>query len=199
MKSMRRLLGILIFAGLVLAGPWIWQTLTTPIVTPGNARPADAALIFGAVVRRGDVSPLHRERLDAGLALWRGKQVKTLVVSNAPSAARTMRDYLLTAGVPAGAIELDSQAIRTPNTCQAEAARTVKRKVMFVSQKFHLPRIALHCAKYDLNAQFVAADKADRADLGTWTTVRVRTYRWLREAALIWGILLNIYPEGEGN
>ncbi len=199
MKTLRKLFVLLFLAFAVFAGPWAWQIWTTPILNSDQTQTADAALIFGAVVRRGDISPLHRERLDTGRALLNEKKVNTLVVSNAASAARTMRDYLVAMGVAEENIELDLKAIRTPDTCRAEASRAEKRKVVFVSQKFHLPRIALQCAKYDLDAQFVAADQKNRANLGTWTTVRVRTYRWLREAALIWGIWLNLYPESEGN
>ncbi len=195
---MRKLLVTLVLSGAVFAAPWVWQTLSTPITTFKGATSADAALIFGAVVRGGQISPLHRERLDTGVALWRRGTVKTLVVSNAPSAARTMQKYLEAQNVPADAIAMDTTAIRTPDTCKAEAARQDPRSVIFVSQKFHLPRIALHCARYGLDAQFVAADHSDRAWLGTWTTLRVRTGRWIREAALIWGVLLNLYPTDEG-
>jgi len=173
--------------------PSLWLRLVTPIITVQQATPAQAALIFGAVVRDGAISPLHAERLAAGKALLDREIVPTLVVSNTPRAADAMATYLTQQGVPRPAVRLDPQAERSPDTC-ASAQRDGLSDVILVSQRFHLPRLKLHCARYGLSTQFVMADSADRAPASTPTKIRVRTRRFLRETALIWGTLLRLYP-----
>ncbi len=192
---MRRSLLWAAFCGvLVFFAPALWLRWTTPVLTPDQAAPAEAALVFGARVRGGTISPLHRERLETARALWASGTVSRVVVSNAPAAARAMQGYLLSRGIPPEAIELDGTAISTLDTCRAEAARPGSRRVILISQRFHLPRIGLHCARYDLDTQFVMADSPDRAVAPLWTRIRVRSARALRETALIWGVLLGLYP-----
>ena len=189
-------LALLIGLGLaILFAPTLWLRITAGIVPITDAQPAEAALIFGAMVRGGTISPLHKERLDTGLTLLNAGTVDTLVVSNARNAARAMQNYLIDSGVPEDQIEVDPLAIHTPDTCRAEHARNAPRKVILISQKFHLPRIALQCAKYTLDSQLVFADNPNRAALPVLTTLRIRMGRILREAFLTWGAILGLYPE----
>ena len=87
---------------------------TTPTRGLQEAQPADAALVFGAVVRNGVISPLHAERLDAASALYERGIIPQIVVSNQQLAAKLMRDYLITKDVPEHAIRLDGRAGRSP-------------------------------------------------------------------------------------
>lgn len=180
-------------AALIFMVPSLWLHATTPLIIPTNARPAQAALIFGAVVRDGAISPLQKERLDAGLALYRQGAVPRVVVSNTAHAAKVMATYLSSQGLPAEAISLDTQAERSPDTC-AEAARQELTRVIFVSQRFHLPRLRLHCRRYGLEAQYVMADSPQRAPVSVVTKMQVRAGRFLRETVLIWGTMLGFYP-----
>ncbi|MEP3346923.1 MAG: YdcF family protein [Litoreibacter sp.] len=191
---MRKAMGVVLASAALFFAPSVWLHLSTPIVPPSKAGPANVALIFGAVVRNGTISPLHQERLDAGIALFRTGTVARLVVSNTPAAAEAMRKYLNTQGIPAQAIELDTQAVRSPDTCSFEAGIGAGRSVLLISQRFHLPRLALHCRRYALHPQYVMADSPTRAPNSLSTKVRVRTGRFIRETMLIWGTLLRIYP-----
>ncbi len=184
---------VLISAALYLA-PALIMHAVTPIERPEAARPVEAALIFGALVRDGSISPLHRERLDAARSLYEQGKAKVLVVSNQARAASVMQSYLEQNGVPKRAIEWDGAAERTPQTCAAEAAKAARRTVAYISQRFHLPRIAMQCAHYDLDASFVMADSPNRAPSPLATKIRVRSTRFLREAGLMWGHILRLYP-----
>ncbi|WP_108259997.1 YdcF family protein [Mangrovicoccus ximenensis] len=182
----------------VVYGPLVWLWLTVPIASVETARPADAALIFGALVRDGSISPLHAERLDTGIALLDAGKSGVIVVSNAQRAAAIMKDYLLERGVPDAAVEVDGEALSTPDTCVSEAARAGARRVQLVSQAYHLPRIALQCRRLGVRGQYVAAIRKE-GDEGTslWTKIRVRSSRHTREALLVWAELLGQYRELE--
>lgn len=196
MGFIRALMGLSVI-GLLAAGPLAILIEETDIRTPEAARPADAALVFGALVRESQISPLHAERLDAAAQLFIDGKIQRIVVSNAPRAAAVMSDYLVERGVPEQAIEVDPHAIKTPHTCANELDRGQPRDVILISQRFHLPRIAYQCRKLGLEGQYVAADQprdeisSARAPL---SVLRIRAARYVREAALVWASLLEAYP-----
>lgn len=194
MKVKRWLTRGFLVAIVVVYAPYVWFWATVPVIAPQAAKPADAALIFGALVRSGEVSALHAERLDTGAMLWGDGVVDTLVASNAVRAAGIMKDYLVTQGVPAEAVEIDGQAQATPDTCVAEAARPTARSVILISQAYHLPRIALQCRRLGVTGQYVKSIREPSVDPASlWTKIRVRAVRYTREAVLVWAELLGQY------
>lgn len=194
---MKRLfLGIAVLAALFWA-PWIYQYLRIEIVSVQDAEPKDAALVFGALVRNGVISPLHEERLLSGKQLFDDGKTEVLVLSNSERAARFMRDFLMKKGVSDLFIEIDGDAIQTSDTCAREAKRETARSISFVSQSFHLPRIALHCERIGIEGQFVAAETLNESSSkdSLWTKVKVRTRRYAREAALVWSVYIGVYEQ----
>ncbi len=191
----RKILKSFLITLLLFWGPWLYLRYTTPLLMPSEVASSEAALIFGAIVRNDQISPLHAERLDAAIYLYENRKIEKIIVSNAKSAAGTMRRYLISQGIPEQIIEMDIQAIRTPDSCIHENAIGNGRSVIFISQKFHLPRIALHCAPYEFEKQYLIADSPTRAQSSIGQKLRIRTARYIREAALSWSILLRLYPE----
>ena len=182
-----------VFSALVLLfTPLLFLHATTPISTIATAEPADRALIFGAVVRGGRISPLHADRLDSAIALWRAGKAPELVVSNAARAAGVMRDYLRQRGVPDGVIVVDGKAPSTPDTCVNQRDRKAA-KFILISQRFHLPRLALQCARRGITGDYVAADRSANSTLSTTHRWSIRAYRQTREAVLVWLELLGLY------
>lgn len=191
---MKRLLKGFIVLLMIVYGPLLYLRTTTDIITTDQADPGDAVLVFGALVRKGQISALHAERLDSSIDLLERGTVKTIVVSNAARAAEVMRDYLIDSGVPDSAIEVDSRAPATPDTCVTEMERSAPRSVLLLSQSFHLPRIAFQCANLGLTGQYVGATPtADRSETGILKTLWIRARRHSREALLVWAEILGIY------
>ncbi|MEM6307530.1 MAG: YdcF family protein [Pseudomonadota bacterium] len=175
--------------------PLIWLHLRADIRTADTADPVEAVIVFGALVRNASISPLHKQRLDTGIRLWRNGQADKIVVSNSLHAARVMRQYLLDQNVPFDVIELDGNAPRTPDTCRSERAHVGgPRSVAFVSQTFHLPRWAYQCRLLGVAGQLVTATPIERAIAPLLTKIRVRSWRHTREAGLLWGAILSLYP-----
>lgn len=193
---MRRIVGLLLLAGGLFWGPWAFLALTTDVADLEHLEAADAAIVFGAIVRQGRISPLHQERLDTAIMVRDGDKAPVIVVSNAPVAAGVMAQYLLDNGVPPAAIEIDPTAETTPETCVAEAARSRMRDVILISQRYHLPRLAFQCRKLGVSGQLLPAETAlhpSRESTALATKVRVRTHRYVREAVLTWGAVLGVY------
>lgn len=197
MKLLTRIGLTLTIAVLIVTAP-LWVLISrTDVTGPRSATSADAALVFGAVVRQDRISPLHAERLDTAVRLYRAGKVDSIVVSNAPRAARIMAEYLLSQNVPERVIEVDATALKTPQTCVAERNRSVERSLILVSQRFHLPRIAYQCRKLGVTGQYIAADDQSflpRQAPQFTTLLRVRGMRYVREAILVWASLLEFYP-----
>lgn len=193
-----RLLVRLGLLGVVFAAPMAVLSFQTDILRAEESARAEVALIFGALVRGGQISPLHAERLETGVALYETGKVEKLVVSNAPKAAMIMAEYLRDRGVPDNAIEVDTNALKTPHTCANEMERTGKRSVILISQRFHLPRIAYQCRKQGLTGQYVEADQPHHEVSSARSPVavmRIRATRYVREAVLVWASLIGAYPE----
>ncbi|MDR3685513.1 MAG: YdcF family protein [Coriobacteriia bacterium] len=113
---------------------------------------ADAAVVFGArVFDDGSLSPSLRDRVATGIELYRGGLVRKLVMSggvepNGQDETAVMRSAAEKAGVPASAIVLDSKGIDTDATVRNTTAIFAKqgmRRVLAVSQGYHLPRVKL--------------------------------------------------------
>ncbi len=123
------------------------------------------AIIFGAGLwRDGSPTPVLRDRVATGAALYHAGKVEKLLMSgdnrfddyNEPAA---MRDYALSLGVPEEAIVLDYAGRRTYDTCYR--ARDIFRldSAILVTQKFHLPRALYTCNALGVAATGVPADQ----------------------------------------
>jgi len=155
----------------------------------------DAAILFGAHITDEDtVTPLLQERLDAGILLYNQSKVDILVVSNTPHAADVMYDYLVDNSIPTEAIEIDTTAVTTKDSCIYEYTRNPDRSRIFISQNFHLPRLYLLCIRQNAQGSLFAAEHAgtiDRSNYSIATKIIVRTHRFFREATMAWGAFLN--------
>ncbi|MDH3324935.1 MAG: YdcF family protein [Candidatus Peregrinibacteria bacterium] len=169
------------------------------IVSSVNQLPnSDAVIIFGTLVNEsGDITPLLKERLDAGKAILEEGRVKKIVVSNTEVAANVMAEYLFTQGINENLVEIDIQADKTPDTCTYEKENYPEnRKLIFVSQGFHLPRLLYQCNQLSVQGTAFPAEALstiDRSECSFLTKIRVRTTRYAREAGLTWLAFLNIY------
>ena len=159
--------------------------------------PSDAVIIFGTLVRNSKVSALLKERLDAGIAIYDAKKAKNIVVSNMAKAATVMKHYLINNGIPAKNIILDTTAEKTPDTCRNEKRKyPQQRKLIFVSQDYHLPRISYQCNKLGVLAVTFPAENIQKNRASLFSSVEVfsiRLKRYFREAGLTWLAVLNIY------
>ena len=108
-----------------------------------------------------------------------------------------MAEYLYHQGVSQNVVEVDIQAEKTPDTCRYEKKEhPEERKIIFVSQKFHLPRLLYQCKQLDVEGIAFPAgaiDIIDDSEYSNFTKFKVRTGRYIREAGLTWLAFLNIY------
>ncbi|MEE9351802.1 MAG: YdcF family protein [Thiotrichaceae bacterium] len=158
---------------------------------------SDAVIIFGTLVRNGHISDLLKQRLDTGIAILKQGKANTIVVSNTPKASQAMKTYLLNQGIPESLIEMDVTAERTPDSCRYEKSQHPKsRRLIFVSQNYHLARIVYQCRRLKVSGVAFPADAIQIVNAPKLSMIRkvvIRTQRHIRESVLLWLSVLHIY------
>lgn len=188
---MTALFVLLPLVALVLPRWWAGWRFASEIVSVDEAPQAEAAIVFGAGLRRdGQPTTVLADRVRTAVELYRAGKVSVLVMSGTVRESYdepgSMRRLALSLGVPEGAIALDSAGDRTFETCLGVRRRFAATPVLLVSQAYHLPRALATCAGLGLDASGVAAD------LRTYRT-SVRNFWMLREIPATWVALLDTY------
>ena len=150
-------------------------------------RPADVIVVFGAGVHpNGRLSSILEERVQTGCELYHQQFAPRILFSGGPGKGRVhetvaMRRRALELGVPAEAILIDAAGMDT----EATAATTFRlaqeqgwRRVLAVSQFYHLPRIKLAFHRHGAEVYTVPATPIYR--------FRALPYFMAREVAAWW-------------
>ena len=183
---MKRSIKILIAVAALLvlcAGILAAVNLTVFFSTRDKIEPISAAdgyeyaLILGAKVHEGGVlSDMLRDRMDAGIALYRDGSVKKLLLSGDDSGkwaeVTFMKEYAMQNGVPEEDILTDGEGFSTYESLSRAKTVFGIEKLVIVTQKYHLYR-ALYIAE-DMDIEASGCDAALHSYAG-------QLYRELRE------------------
>ncbi len=152
------------------------QSLMTndPMALPA----VDVGLVLGAapIGPEGGPNRYFEYRLDAAAALWRAKKVKYLLVSGDNRSANydeptAMRTGLIARGIPAERIYRDVAGVRTRDSILRADEVFGQKRLIIVSQGFHLAR-ALFLARHEgIEAWGLSARDVDRP-YSVFTTLR---------------------------
>lgn len=160
------IIALVVLAGLALLVPSTAANLYSRprISTIEEAPTARVAVVFGAGLRRdGSPTPVLRDRVETGAALYFAGKVEKLLMSgdnrfvdyNEPA---SMRDYAVSLGVPEEDIVLDFAGRRTYDTCYRARDIFGLDRAILVTQDFHLPRAVFTCNMLGVEAYGVKAD-----------------------------------------
>jgi vancomycin permeability regulator SanA len=150
--------------------------------------PADAALVLGARVwEDGRPSRFLRERVDAGVSLYRRGLVPRIVMSGAEhnreglDEVETMVRTALELGVPEADIVRDGAGVNTRASAVNARKKLGLNSVIVCTQEFHLPRAVWLCQLAGLKAS------------GAYPHVHLRDHTargYVREVPATWKALL---------
>lgn len=155
--------------------------------TTDYRRPADVIVVFGAkVFPDGRLSSVLEERVRTGCELYRSGLAPHIVFSGGPGTGAihetvAMRSRALELGVPAAAMTLDPDGWDTDLTAENTlrlASQHKWRRILAVSQFFHLPRIKLAFHRHGSEVYTVPAVRLYQ--------LRYLPYFMLREVAAWW-------------
>ena len=127
-----------------LASAWMAWSARDATFTVDDAPPHDVAVVLGAQVRSTGPSDMLEDRLRAAHALYRRGAVKRLLLSGDASRSynevKTMRRFLLEAGVPDDVIGVDPAGHRTLDSIFRARDLYQLRSFIVVTNDFHIPR-----------------------------------------------------------
>lgn len=155
--------GLLILAGINL---WVTESVRGRILTQEKAAglDADCIIVLGCQVR-SDGTPSHmlEDRLKRGVALYELGAAPKLLMSGdhgreGYDEVNTMKAYAIEAGIPTEDIFMDHAGFSTYETIYRAKEIFGAKKIVVVTQEYHLYR-AMYIAKaMDLEVYGVAAD-----------------------------------------
>ncbi len=125
---------------------------------------ADCILVLGCGVREdGSPSFMLRDRLDRGLELYRLGAAPKLLMSGDHSRVQydevnTMKNYAMERDVPSEDVFMDHAGFSTYESMYRARDIFCAKKVIIVSQRYHLPRAVYDARALGLDAWGVAAE-----------------------------------------
>ena len=124
---------------------------------------ADCILILGAGVWDGTPSPMLKDRLEEGLALYEAGISGKILVSGdhgreGYDEVNVMKEYLIDAGVPSSDIFMDHAGFSTYESMYRAREVFQAETVVVVTQKYHLYRALYVANQLGLNAFGVGSD-----------------------------------------
>lgn len=157
---------------------------------------ADAAIVLGASVVRGQPSPVLAERANAAIKLYQaGKAPAILVTGDSQDTTHDevtpVRKYLEAAGVRPTAIFLDREGYDTYTSMYRAKTVFGARRAVIVTQDFHLPRAIFVARSLGIEASGYVAPGTERSP-----------YDYLREipasVKAIWDVATGRVPSDAG-
>ncbi len=145
------------------------------IVEPDEVPPADAILILGAYVfPDGTVSTMLRDRLNTGYELYEMGKAPKIIVSGdhgqkSYDEVNAMKKYLMNKKVPSADIFMDHAGFSTYESIYRARDIFEVKKLIIVTQEYHLMRAVFIAKELGLEAYGVAADKRNYRGMPIYT------------------------------
>ncbi len=175
MKSGKRKIAIRVFVimviGIVLLGASIAainyrvvQSTKSKIVSISELQEAECILILGAYVRpSGAPSEMLKDRLSKGYEVFVADKAPKFLLSGdhgqkSYDEVNSMRDYIEAKGVDKEFIFLDHAGFSTYESLYRARDIFETKKVIIVTQQYHLPRAIYIAEKMGIQAQGIAAE-----------------------------------------
>lgn len=178
--------------GVVLLGTAVRLLTRDRIVAMDRLPVLPVALVLGAeVYADGEPSRFLRARLDLAVQLYRRGLVAQVLASGDGRSrfyneTGGMRDYLVRAGVPADALLVDDAGFDTYDSCLRARDVFGLRRLVVVSQSYHLPRALVICRTLGIDAWGVG-DASVRPGSRAWGHGTRR--EWVANLKVIWDVL----------
>ena len=160
---------ILLFSGFIyttiLINDYIVLSTKARIITIEEAQKindVDCIIVLGAGIRKNKPSPLLEARLITGLELYNKKISNKIIMSgdhatNNYDEVTVMEEYMLEKGIPSKNLYLDNAGISTYDSLYRLREIFKAKKVIIVTQEYHLPRALYIAEKLGVESYGVAS------------------------------------------
>lgn len=156
---------LLLVCGLTVVYLYVRHDVRSSILTEDSGIPEDidCIIILGASVKNGDTpSPMLRDRLDKGIELYKAGAAPKILMSGDHGSeyyneVGVMKQYAIAQGVPSEDIFLDHAGFSTYESMYRAAEVFGAKRVLIVTQSYHLTRAVYDARALGLDAYGVAA------------------------------------------
>lgn len=130
-----------------------------------NVPKSDAALVLGALVyKSGNVSPILSDRLDIGMEIYNNDKAQKLLLTGDHGRkdydeVNAMKRYAMNNGVSEVDIFMDHAGFSTYESLYRARDVFGAKKIVIVTQKYHLARAVYIARKLGIDAYGVSSDK----------------------------------------
>ncbi|QZY55794.1 SanA/YdcF family protein [Crassaminicella profunda] len=130
-----------------------------------NVPNSDAALVLGALVyKSGNVSPILSDRLDTGMEIYKNNKAQKLLLTGDHGRkdydeVNAMKKYAMNKGAAEADIFMDHAGFSTYESLYRAKDVFGAKKIIIVTQKYHLPRAVYIARKLGIEAYGVPSDK----------------------------------------
>ena len=194
-KSIRRLIGLGLLAGLVAFAFVFYQVWRQSRID--EAQPADAIVVLGAAQYWGRPSPVLKARLDHALDLYRRELAPRIIATGGQglgarfSEGEVSRRYLSEHGVPAEYVSVESSGQSTMQSAAAVAEMMDQMRLsscIVVSDDYHIHRAKKMLEEHGLTVY--GSPRGSRVEYDAWA----RCKRLARESAsyILWRIGIRV-------
>ena len=179
MKKLFMYLTIIIIIAILLVlaiNEYIKSTTTSRIVN-SNLNDVDCIIILGAGLRNNGPSPMLEDRLEKGIELYNNGISNKILMSGDHSTdihdeVNIMKTYAINKGIPSSNIFMDHAGISTYDSIYRAKHIFKAKKIVIVTQKYHLYRALYIAEKLGIDAYGVETNPIE---------YRGDTYRNIRE------------------
>lgn len=216
-KGLRRFISLLVILTIVCAAAVLTVNIimlsatSDCIITAEEAAAfdADCVLVLGAGVRE-DGTPSHmlRDRIDTGVMLYEMQAAPKLLMSGDHGRVEydevnVMRDRALDAGVPSADVFMDHAGFSTYDSLYRARDVFAAKRVIIVTQAYHLPRALYIARTLGLEAWGVSADlnkyygQLGRDIREAAARAKDMLYCWAKPEPVVLGEVIPITGSGE--
>lgn len=141
-----------------------------------DEEPKRVAIVYGAaVLRNGKLSDVLYDRVFTGVELYKAGKVKKILMSGDNSRKgydepTAMKNEAVNLGVPEEVIVLDFAGRRTYDTCYRAINIFEVKKVIHVTQEFHLPRAIYLCKNMGVDSIGIQSNRRKYLAEDAWAT-----------------------------
>lgn len=216
-KGLRRLILVLLILALLggltvlIMNAVMIRSTSAKILTRDQAAGlgADCVLVLGAGVR-DDGTPSHmlRDRIDTGIMLYEAEAAPKLLMSGDHGRVEydevnVMRDRALAAGVPSADVFMDHAGFSTYDSLYRARDIFEAKRIIIVTQEYHLPRALYIAETLGLDAWGIPADlnkyygQLGRDIREAAARAKDMLYCWAKPEPVVLGEVIPISGNGE--
>ena len=161
-KVIKKLIIISISILIILLSINLYVKYSTKKNIVDNIKEVDYILVLGASVKKDSISPMLKDRLDKTIEVYKDTKAKIIlsgdsIKSDEYDEVGKMKNYVLSKEIPIEDIILDEHGISTYDSIYRIKDMTKGKKVVIITQRYHLYRALYIASSLNINSYGIPA------------------------------------------